>query len=278
MKERIRQLTLSVKATVILLLTAATLIVVGIFNDTLKWDIFGPKIEAVLYGVFFSSIALAIIGVAMTIVLGIREVVHSFQSIERSSSGTKEDIPEASKKVYTRHLLWSLVALLGIIVMFAGANYMIQGHRSKVFKRIAAEQMKQFESRFTQIVSPLLAPPRNNVPPDLHDMIKSMDNLTYIDKTTLYLPDPTDNSALWGYTAWREYKKEDGFAKFFVAKDFEKAMAEALHGSDARMREINNRRDFIWYYLLKNQQGKPIAVLRIDGNSRENFREYVLGS
>lgn len=278
MKERIKQLTLSVQATVILLLTAATLIVVGIFNATLKWDIFGPKVEAVLYGVFFSSIALSVIGVAMTIVLGIREVVHSFQLMEKSSSGSKEDIREVSKRTYTWHLLWSLVVLLAVIIMFGGANYFIQGHRSKVFKRIATEQIKQFDSKLVQIVSPLLVPPRNNVPRDLHNIIKSINNLTYINKTTLYLPDPVDNSAMWGYTAWREYREEDGFAKFFVAKEFEKAMVEALHGSDARMREINSRRDFIWYYLIKDQQGKPIAVLRLDGNPKENFREYVLGS
>jgi len=102
MNQRIRQLTLSVRATVTLLLTAAALIVVGIFNATLKWDLFGPKVEAILYGVFFSCIALAVIGVALTLVLGIRDVVHSFQAIEKSRSETKDELPEAPRTTYTK--------------------------------------------------------------------------------------------------------------------------------------------------------------------------------
>jgi hypothetical protein len=276
--ERNRQLTLSVKATVILLLAAAALIVIGIFNATLRWDIFGPKVEAVLYGVFFSCIALSIIGVAMTLVLGIREVVHSFQAIERSSSGSKEELPDASRRSYTRQLLWTFAALLATVAMFAAANYVIQGHRSKVFKRIAAEQMKQFDSKLIQMISSLSVPPRKNVPSDLHDLIRSIDNLAYVEKATLYLPDPTDSSAMWGFTARRGYSAEDGFAKFFVAKDFERAMAEALHGSQARMRDINNKRGFVWYYIVSDRKGKSIAVLRLEGNPRENYREYMLGS
>lgn len=278
MNQRIRQLVLSVRATVTLLLTAAALIVVGIFNATLKWDLFGPKVEAVLYGVFFSSIALAVIGVALTLVLGIRDVVYSFQAIERSNSGLRDEQPEASRTTYTKYLLWCLLVLMGTIGVFASANYMVQGHRVRVFKRIAAEQMKQFNNQFVQFVSPLPSPPHNNVPPDLHDLIKSLDNLSYIEKTTLYVPDPQDASAMWGYTALREYKKEDGFAKFFVAKDFEKAMAEAVHGSEGHLKEFNERRDFIWYFIVKDQTGRAIAVIRLDGNSRENFRDYVLGS
>lgn len=278
MKQRIRQLTLSVRATVILLLTAAALIVVGIFNATLKWDLFGPKVEAVLYGIFFSSIALAVIGVALTIVLGIRDVVHSFQAIERSRSESRDEQPEATRTTYSKYLIWCLVLLLGTIVVFAGANYIVQGHRVSVFKRIAAEQMNQFNNRIVEIVSPLSVPLHNNVPPDLHDLIESLDNLGYIDKTTLYVPDPQDPSAMWGYTAWREYMKEDGFARFFVAKDFEKAMTEAVHGSEANLRKINERREFIWYFIVKDQNKKSIAVIRLDGNPRENFRDYVLGS
>lgn len=83
---------------------------------------------------------------------------------------------------------------------------------------------------------------------------------------------------MWGYTAWREYKTEDGFAKFFVAKDFEKAMTEAVHGSETNLSKINERREFIWYFIVKDQNGKAIAVIRLDGNPRENFRDYVLGS
>lgn len=278
MNEKVRQLTVSVRATVTLLLTAATLIVIGIFNEALNWDIFGPKVEAVLYGVFYSSIALAIIGVAMTFVLGIREIVHSFQAIEKVSTGSKEELVEVSNRTYVKYLLWPLVLLLGIIITFAGANYFVQDHRAGVFKRIAAGQMKQFNSKLAQVLSLMAVPPRNNVPPDLHDMLKSMKNLSYIQEVALYLPDPNDVAVMWRYTTSGEYERENGFEKFFVAKNFEKAMAEALRGSEGNLREINDRRDFIWYYLVKDPMGKAIGVIRIDGNTRENFREYMLGS
>lgn len=278
MKQRIRHLTLSVRATVVLLLTAATLIVVGIFNETLKWDIFGPRVEAILYGVFFSSIALACIGVALTLVLGIQDIVRSFQALEKASSGTCNEMLEASKSVYVKYLLCSLGLLFGIIVVLASANYVVQGHRVKVFKNIAADQMKQFNSRFTQIVSSLPEPPRNNVPLDLYELIKSLDNLSYIQKTTLYLMDTGDNAAMWGYSPRGEYKKEEGFTRFFVAKDFEKAIAEAINGEETFLRKINDRREFTWYFIVKNKSGKGIAVVRLNGNPRENFRDYVLGS
>lgn len=278
MNEKVRQLTVSVRATVTLLLTAATLIVIGIFNEALNWDIFGPKVEAVLYGVFFSCIALAIIGVAMTFVLGIREIVHSFQTIEKVSTGSKEVLAEVSNGTYKKYLLWPLMLLLGIIIMFASANHFVQNHRAGVFKDITKGQMKQFDSKLAQILSLLAVPPRNNVPPDLHDMIKSMKNLSYIQEVALYLPDPTDVAVMWRYTTSGEYERKNGFEKFFVAKDFEKAMTEALRGSEGNLQEINDRRDFIWYYIVKDPTSKAIGVIRIDGNTRENFREYMLGS
>jgi hypothetical protein len=109
-------------------------------------------------------------------------------------------------------------------------------------------------------------------------MVKTLDNLSFVNRTTLYLPDLKDKSAMWGYTAYRDYKKEDGFARFFVAKEFEKAMVGGLEGDEAALTKLNEESRFTWYYIVKNKEGKPIAVLRVDGNSKENFREYILGS
>ena len=66
MKSKVRLLNLIVSFTLILLTIGATLVVLGIFNQALRWDIFGPRLEALLYGVFGSCMALAGFGVVMT--------------------------------------------------------------------------------------------------------------------------------------------------------------------------------------------------------------------
>lgn len=108
-------------------------------------------------------------------------------------------------------------------------------------------------------------------------MVKTLDNLDFIKRTTLYIPDPAEPTAMWGYTAWRDYTNADGFARFFVAKDFEKAMRRAVDGAAADLDQINDRNEFVWYKLLSCENGKGEAVVRIDGNSHQSFREYRLG-
>ncbi len=107
--------------------------------------------------------------------------------------------------------------------------------------------------------------------------MSSLDNLDFVNRTTVYVPDPAEPSAMRGYTAWRAYTNEDGFARFFAAKDFEKAMRRAVDGSTEDLDELNDRNDFVWFRLLPGESGKPNAVIRIDGNSHQSFREYRLG-
>ncbi len=51
-KSRIKLLSLSVATTVVLLAIGAGLVVLGIFNEYLSWDIFSPPVKKVLWGVF----------------------------------------------------------------------------------------------------------------------------------------------------------------------------------------------------------------------------------
>ena len=279
MKKHVRLLSLTVGATITLLTIAGTLIVVGIFNATLNWDIFGPKVEALLYGVFGSSIALACVGVAMTIVLGTQEIVKAFRVIQNQRvSNENEIIQEAPRGMYFLYMLYVTLFLIILVVLLSFANFRVQKHRSGVFKSLVSEQMIHFQPKFSALLFPLKTPPRNNVSYDLYDMVKTLNNLSFVNKTTLYLPDPNDKSAMWGYTAYRDYKKEDGFARFFVAKDFEKSMVKGLEGNEEELAKLNEMNRFTWYYIVKNKEGKPIGAIRIDGNSKENFREYILGS
>ena len=276
MKRRIRMLTLVVQATTLLLALAATLVVVGIFNESLDWDLFGPKLEAILTGVFGGSIALAAAGVALTVVLGIQEIVRAFRALPKA--GAAEVAPEATRGGYARAMAAILVGFVALIGALALANGRVLAHRTATFKRIAAEQVGNFEPKLAGRVAALGTPPRRAVDKEIYDLIRTLDDLSFVQRSTLYVPDPLDPAAMWGYTAWRDYKPEDGFARFFVAKDFEKAMAAALRGDGTELDRLNAERNFTLYRVLRSAGGHPIGVLRIDGNSRENFREYRLGS
>ena len=279
MKRRIRMLTLVVHATALVLALAATLVVVGIFNESLDWDLFGPKLEAILYGVFGGSIALASAGVALTVVLGIQEIVQAFRALPKARGADEaEPAPEATRWGYLKAMAGILVGFAVLIGALAWVNARVQAHRTETFKKIAAEQVGNFEAKLAARVAALGAPPRSAVDKELYDLIRTLDGLSFVQRSTLYVADPEDPAALWGYTAWRDYKTEDGFARFFVAKDFEQAMAAALGGDDSELDRLNAEKSFTLYRALRGADGHPVGVLRIDGNSRENFREYRLGS
>ena len=279
MKRRIRMLTLVVHATALLLALAATLVVVGIFNESLDWDLFGPKLEAILTGVFGGSIALASAGVALTVVLGIQEIVQAFRALPKARGADEADAaPEATRWGYLKAMAAVLAGFAVLIGALAWVDARVQAHRTETFKKIAAEQVGNFEAKLAARVAALGAPPRSAVDKELYDLIRTLDGLSFVQRSTLYVPDPDDPAALWGYTAWRDYKTEDGFARFFVAKDFEKAMAAALRGESAELDRLNAEKNFTLYRALRGADGHPVGVLRIDGNSRENFREYRLGS
>ena len=77
MKSKIRLMSLVVSFTLILLTVGAMLVVLGIFNAALSWDIFGPRLEALLYGVFGSCMALAAFCGAMLVTALVYRVSRS---------------------------------------------------------------------------------------------------------------------------------------------------------------------------------------------------------
>lgn len=220
------------------------IVVLGIFNSFLNWDLVGSQLEAILYGVFSASLALGAFGVAITVVLGIQEIVNVVGSFN----------PKKLEIVNNRVLI----------------------HRSGVFKRIAAEQMQTVENRFYQQVSLLTTPPKEKVPETLHDLIVNVNKLSFVGQITVYIPDPEDEATIWSYQTWGTYDPKQGFSRLFVSKEFERAIQEALQGKPELLNELNDRTGFKWYSVIKNEQGKAIGVLRIDGNRSENFRDYSL--
>ena len=160
MKRRIRMLTLVVHATALLLALAATLVVVGIFNESLDWDLFGPKLEAILTGVFGGSIALASAGVALTVVLGIQEIVQAFRALPKARGADEADAaPEATRWGYLKAMAAVLAGFAVLIGALAWVDARVQAHRTETFKKIAAEQVGNFETKLAARVAALGAPP-----------------------------------------------------------------------------------------------------------------------
>lgn len=277
MKSKIRLMSLVVSFTLVLLTIGAMLVVLGIFNAALNWDIFGPRLEAFLYGVFGSCMALAAFGTAMTVILALQESVRDFKRLVQARTN-QEETKEATRRTYATRMLYIVLAMAVLVTLCNGINHVVLTKRCGVFKRLAAEQVGNFQARIAGIVGAFAAPPQDNVPRDLYDVVQTVDNLEFINTATLYLPDPAEASAMWGYTAWRSaYSNCDGFARFYVAKDFEKAMRQAVDGDPAALDGINARNEFSWYQPLAGADGRPNAVIRIDGNPRHSFREYRLG-
>lgn len=277
MKKRVKRLSFTVAMTVSLLVIAATLAVLGIFDEILNWDIFSPQFEQVLIAVMAGCVVLSIFGVAITFVLGIQEIVKSIGLLQKSRGLEEfETIPEAPKTTYMLYMSGVVAVFAVLISALSAANFMITSHRTRVFKGIATEQMQQLKDEFVKEVSLLNEPPKTNVPKTLDDLLKSVEKLSFVNNITLYLPDREDDIVIWNYNSWQVYNQEQGFDRQIIAKEYEQAIKSALEGKPEPLQALNGQTGFQWYYLIRDQQNKPIAVLRINGNERENFREYKL--
>jgi len=277
MKTKVRFLNFIVSFTLILLTTSAVLVVLGIFNEWLQWDIFGPRLEAFLYGVFGSCMALAGFGMAMTVIVSIQEVVKDFKRFVQNRTN-QEEAGDVARHVYLARMFCVVLGMALLVGICAGANQVVLTQRCKVFKRLAGEQVADFQNRIVKNIEVLSVPPTNSVPHDLYDLLKTMDSLDFVDQTTIYVPDLNESSIVWKFTInGNSYTNAGGFVRCYVARDFEKAIQKAFDGKPAGLEQFNSRNDFVWYALLSDVDKRPRAVLSIIGNRRQSFREYRLG-
>ena len=276
MKPKIKLLSLTVWITLLLLAIGATLVVLGIFNAALQWDIFSNQVESVLYGIFFSCISLSAFGVAMSFVLGIKKIVEAVESLERNRNlDSSLVVPEARRITYVQYMLGIVAAMSALIGSLALLDYQVLVHRNQVFKRVASEQMENFRNKLVQQVTILPKPPASKVSKTLADLINSLKGLSFIDDLSLYVLDPQDDSVMWQYKRYNTNNKgEPIFERFYVAKDYEKAIRQALKNDGKLINQLNKENNFKWYYLIKDARGSSIAVLQINGNRQENFRDY----
>jgi len=277
MKQKLHPLVISSSTTVIFLCIGAILVILGLFNEHLQWDIFSPQLEKILYGVFSSSVALGIFGVAITLVLGVQEAVKGINTLAHAKQQDVNDL-NAYKFSFSRYIyiFLGLVSALTLLVsIFATANHFIQEHRNTVFQKIAVEQIQRVEPKFPAVFQQLSLPDNNAIPDEFLDLFQSIHRLSFVSSLGIYIPDPRDRDFMWKNSSWYHHDYKDRvFTRFFISKNFELDMREVLEGNISKLDELNSKTDFEWYFLIKDQNDNPIAVLRIYGKTSENFRDY----
>jgi len=280
MRSRIKLLSLTVGATVVLLAIGAILVVLGTFNEYLHWDIFSPEVEKFLYGIFFSCLSLGAFGVAISTVLGIQEVVQALRRmIEAASPGATEPVKPAPRRSYAAVLAALLVLLVGTILVFNAVNHRVEAKRLQVFKLVVRDQMLQLGPHLEGETAKIPAPCPTCATPSLPELMKTLGGLSFCQWAVLYMADPADKAVLWRYpaggrTASYDADKPAQFERLFVASDVDRAIAQALAGDTAWIDQMNGAPDFNWTQVIRDGQGKTRAVLKIYGNPNESYRDY----
>lgn len=277
MRTPIKLLSLTVWITVWLLLIGATLAILGIFNEQLNWDIFSPQVEQLLYGIFFSCIILSVFGVAITFVLGLKRIVEAVESLQQKGSLDNSMVPARHRRLtYVGYMMGLFIAFSALIGALQLVNYRVQAHRSQVFRQVAAEQVQKLQGKLAQPVSQLDRTSLSRVPQPISDLMAALGGLSFIQNTTLYVSDPQDQSVLWRYSNYQvNAQGVPFFERFLAARDYETAIEQALNGNPAALDALNRQTNLMGYYVINNAQNQPFAVLRIEGNPNENFREYT---
>lgn len=278
MKAQVKMLSLTVWITIGLLLTGALLVVLGIFNQQLKWDIFSPQLESILYGIFFSCITLGLFGIAITFVLGIKQIVEAVESLRRKSIEPTFIPVKRRRLAYAGYMMGLFTAFAGLIFALERVDQQIQVRRSQVFKQIAAIQVERFGDRLTR---PLVQQPittLNTVPSALPTLMATLNDLSSFENTVLYVADPQDDTALWSYEVYQtDSKGKPIFRRFLIAKDEEIAIQMALQGNLSALEDRNQETNFTWYYPIMTDRNRPLAILKVVGNPGENFRDLNPG-
>jgi len=282
MKSRVNLLSLAVATTVVLLVAGAGLVVLGIFNEYLGWNIFSPPVKKVLWGIFFSSVALGAFGAAISIVLALEEVVRALRRMVPGASPAAPGIPVPSdpRPPETRpprrlYLAW-MAALLAAAAAAVGGVDLVNRHverqRTVVFKRMVREQMSR--------VGPLLArelesvsPCKTCLRPEVAGLLASLESQPCCESVSLVIADPTDAAALWRYGDRWPSSTEGFLERYFIADDVARAIKLALAGDTAWVDQMNAGPAFNWIEVLRDPAGRPRAALRILGNPREDYRE-----
>jgi hypothetical protein len=267
-------LSICVRTTAGLLLVSAYLVVLGLFNSYLKWDIFSPRVERLLWGVFGSCLALGAFGVAITFVLGINEVVGALRLLlaRVPPEGAVATPPRRRYGAWLGILAGLLAATVAGLSLL---NQRIERRRTEVFKAVVRDQMKQLSPRFVAALAPLERPCEDCVTRPLVELMSTLSSQSFCESAELLLADTTDTAFLWRLLPASRYQDTPPrFERRFVATDAARVVQRALQGDPTWIDQINRGRRFVWNHVILGQDGAVLGVLRVQGNPRESFRDY----
>lgn len=277
MRSRFKLLSLTVGATAVLLAAGGFLVMLGIFDNYLGWDIFSPETEKLLYGVFGSCVALGLFGAAISVVLGIQEIVKALRKMVETA---RPEVAEPAREIPRRHYLFVLAGVLVLLVATIGVlnlvNRRVEAHRLEVFKLLARDQMEQLGPSMAKVFEQIPRPCEECAPQSLAELQQTLQGLSFCRTATFFMADPADSGVLWRYGA-EEYSsctEVPGFERIFIASDLDRAVSQALKGDTAWIDQMNRDPAFKWHQVVRDRQGRIRAVLRILGNPDESYRDY----
>ncbi|MEM8637904.1 MAG: hypothetical protein AAGG51_03665 [Cyanobacteria bacterium P01_G01_bin.54] len=264
-------LRLIIRTTAVLLIASAVLLIVGLFDEFLNWDIFSQGVENVLYGVFFSCLVLAGAGIALSFVLGILEIVE----IMRAGHDGRSLPPAPRFGYYTKRSLAGATALIGLLLLLSFVNAGVQHHRQAVFRELAEQQTQRFSAKIARALPRDLSNP--TVAPELAQLMQTVERSELFGDTLLYLPDPADADALWYYDGYT-YREPDAegpipFERLFISSRRETVVGRMLQGKAQERFDFIQAKKFVW--LEPIGRGDDIkAVLFLRGYRNADFRNY----
>ncbi len=256
-----------IRATALLLALGTVLVVVGIFDGFLGWDIFGPQVEAFLYGVFFSSLALATVGIAVSFVFGLQEVVD----VLRAGNEGRTLAPPRPMKTYVVYCGLGALALAVLVAGLDAVDDRVQVHRHGVFERVADQQLAHLGPKISAALPTGAGSPA--VSATLDQLLTTLRNLDFVYDATLYLSDATDPDALWQYQRGWRADHPPHFERIFATRGYEWAARAALDGDASRIDAFNAAHAFQWLGPVR-VAGTLRAVVRIQANPEHSFRDY----
>lgn len=265
-------LRLTIRTTAVLLAASAVLMIVGLFDELLSWDIFSQQVENLLYGVFFSCLVLAGAGIALSFVLGILEMVEIMRAFHEGRS-----LPPAPKfGYYAKRSLAGATVLIGLLLLLSFVNAGVQQHRQAVFRQLAGEQTQRFTNKFAKALPRDLQAP--TVDPELEQVMETVERSGLFWEPILYLPDPSDADALWYYDGpgYQYHTSEDEplqFKRLFVSNHRETVVSQAFKGETAEIDDFIQKRTFVWLEPI-TQRDEIKAMLFLRGNQSADFRNY----
>ena len=286
MWSRFKLLSLTVGATAVLLAAGAFLMVLGIFDDYLGWDIFSPAAEKLLRGVFGSCVALGGFGAAISVVLGMQEIVKALRRmIEAARPEAVEPVRETPRRNYAILLVSVLVLLIATVGVLNAVNRRVEARRLEVFKLLVRDQMEQLGPNMAKVIEQIPQPCAACAPPALAELQKTLEGLSFCQSALFFLADPADSTVLWRYPEGVSYGNEAYYAsnesdtppqleRLFIASDLDRAVSQALSGDTAWIDQMNADPAFNWHQTIRDRQGRIRAVLRILGNPGESYRDY----